>query len=167
MMVVDALKFYNNAGKSGKEDFGVEGISDVLTVGKLREGHDIAYIMAATFFVSEVGRMKFAYVASLKVAEDLRGTGLGTQFLKDLEEFMAVGLVDAYTKAYIILNSRRDVYNYYIKRGFTSAPLFLAPWELDNCSLLSKKIKDDDDNEVPDPSKFPYGNPRCIDIKYG
>jgi hypothetical protein len=44
---------------------------------------------------------------------------MGATFLKDLEAFLKIGLTNAYTKAYLVLNTVPSLEKYYTKRGFS------------------------------------------------
>lgn len=65
----EVFKFYTDKGASGKEGF-LETISleDVYTVCVVKE----KVVFAASFFVTDVGRMKIGYITNLKVAEGSR-----------------------------------------------------------------------------------------------
>jgi hypothetical protein len=41
---------------------------------------------------------------------------------------MKIGLTEAYTKAYLVLNAVPSLEEYYTKRAFSKAESFFSPW---------------------------------------
>lgn len=79
-------------------------------------------IFSASFFVTEIEWMKFAYVANLKTAGEHRNQGFALTFFQNLTNFLGIGLVEVYRSAYIIVNAIEGLTCFYTNRGFKNAP---------------------------------------------
>jgi hypothetical protein len=69
VLKTEILMFYRDKGESGHDGFDLDGVEDVFTVCTLDDGK---IVFAASFFVTDVGRMKIGYITNMKTKEEHR-----------------------------------------------------------------------------------------------